>query len=182
MRIIGGDHKGFRFNPPNNIPARPTTDYAKEGIFNIINNQFYFDEVIFLDLFSGTGSISYEMFSRGCEDITSVELSSKMIRFIKAISEKLNIENHSIIQGDVFKYLANAYKSFDIIFAGPPYPLENIDDLPDLVMNSNILNKEGWFILETSQKHNYKDHPKLKRLKNYGQTHFWIFSHEANKK
>ncbi|MEZ5010094.1 MAG: RsmD family RNA methyltransferase [Chitinophagales bacterium] len=181
MRIVGGDNKGFRFQPPRNIPARPTTDFAKEGLFNILNNQFYFDEISFLDLFAGTGSISYEMFSRGCRDITSVELSSKMIKFIKEVSNSLNIDNHRIIQDDVFKYLDKAYKSFDVIFAGPPYPLENIDDLPDAVMKSNILNKDGWFILETSQMHNYKDHPNLHRLKNYGQTHFWIFSHEANK-
>ncbi|MEZ5024397.1 MAG: RsmD family RNA methyltransferase, partial [Chitinophagales bacterium] len=109
MRIVGGDNKGFRFQPPRNIPARPTTDFAKEGLFNILNNQFYFDEISFLDLFAGTGSISYEMFSRGCRDITSVELSSKMIKFIKEVSNSLNIDNHRIIQDDVFKYLDKAY-------------------------------------------------------------------------
>lgn len=179
MRIIGGDHKGFRFQPPKNIPARPTTDFAKESLFNIINNQFYFDEVAFLDLFGGTGSISYEMFSRGCEDITTIELSSKMIKFIKNTSAKLEIPNHKILQDDVFNYIKRSSASFDIIFAGPPYPLENIDDLPDLVLNSNLLKEDGWYILETSPKHDYRKHPKLKRLKNYGQTHFWIFSHNA---
>ncbi|MCB0503679.1 MAG: RsmD family RNA methyltransferase [Bacteroidetes bacterium] len=180
MRIIGGDHKGFRFQPPKNIPARPTTDFAKEGLFNIINNQFYFDEVSFLDLFAGTGSISYEMFSRGCRNITSVELSSKMIKFIKEVSDQLKISDHQILQDDVFNFLKHTSKSYDIIFAGPPYPLENIDDLPDAVMESGVLNKNGWYILETSPRHDYRDHPKLHRLKNYGQTHFWIFSHEAN--
>lgn len=178
MRIIGGDHKGFRFNPPNNIPARPTTDFAKEALFNILNNNFYFDEVSFLDLFSGTGSLSYEFFSRGCENITSVEISPKMIKFIHKISGQLEIPNHNIIQEDVYSFIKKAWQSYDLIFAGPPYPLENIDDIPDLVMNGNLLNKDGWFILETSPRHDFSKHNKLYKLRKYGQTHFWIFHHE----
>lgn len=178
MRIVGGDHKGYRFTPPNNIPARPTTDFAKEALFNILNNNFYFDEISFLDLFSGTGSLSYEFFSRGCEDITSVEISPKMIKFINKISSALEIPNHTIVQEDVFSFIKRAWQSYDVIFAGPPYPLENIDDIPDLVMNGNLLKKDGWFILETSPRHDFKKHPKLYKLRKYGQTHFWTFHHE----
>ncbi len=175
MRIIGGDKKGMRFHPPNNIPARPTTDFAKEALFNILNNVFYFDEVAFLDLFAGTGSISYEMFSRGCEDVTSVEISTKMIRFIKSVSEKIAIPSHDIVQRDVFEYIRFCHRQFDVIFAGPPYPLENIDDIPDLILEKGMLKEDGWFILETSPRHDFNEHPNLFKLKKYGQTHFWIF-------
>jgi 16S rRNA (guanine(966)-N(2))-methyltransferase RsmD len=178
MRIVGGEHKGFRFNPPNNIPARPTTDFAKEALFNILNNQFYFDEISFLDLFSGTGSLSYEFFSRGCENITSVEISPKLIPFIKKVSEELKIPNHTIVQEDVFSFIRRAWQGYDIIFAGPPYPMENIETIPDLVLNGKLLNQNGWFILETSPAQDFSQHKKLHNLRKYGQTHFWIFSHE----
>ena len=176
MRIVGGDNKGYRFNPPNNMPARPTTDFAKEALFNILNNNYYFDEIAFLDLFAGTGSLSYEIYSRGCRDITSVEISSKMIRFIKSVSEKLDITSHDIIQRDVFEYIRTCHRKFDVIFAGAPYPLTNIDDIPNIVLQKEILKEDGWFILETSPRHNFKDHPKLDKLKKYGETHFWIFN------
>jgi 16S rRNA (guanine966-N2)-methyltransferase len=176
MRIVGGEHKGFQFHPPNNIPARPTTDFAKEALFNILNNQFYFDEISFLDLFAGTGSLSFEFFSRGCENITSVEIAPKMIKFIQGVSKELKIPNHIIVQEDVFSFIRRANQSFDIIFAGPPYPLENIDTIPDLVLNSSLLKKEGWFILETSPRQDFTQHKNLHNLRKYGQTHFWIFS------
>ena len=143
MRIVAGDNRGFRFSPPRNIPARPTTDIAKEALFNILNNHFYFDEVSFLDLFAGTGNISYEFFSRGCRDITSVDLSPISIKFIRSISERLKMDGHEILQEDVFRFIARAWRGYDIIFAGPPYPLEIIDDIPDMIMQSDILNKNG---------------------------------------
>ncbi len=179
MRIIGGSLKGLRFNPPSNIPARPTTDTAKESLFNILQNNFYFEDVKFLDLFSGTGSLSYEMFSRGCRDITSVDISAISINFTKKCSKRFEMEDYQkIIKQNAFKHIKLDPNQYDVIFAGPPYPLKTIDLLPDLIMESNLLKKEGWFILETSPRHDYKNHHNLIKLKNYGQTHFWFFSHE----
>ena len=142
MRIVGGDNRGFRFSPPRNIPARPTTDFAKEALFNILNNHFYFDEMTFLDLFGGTGNISYEMFSRGCRDITIVDLSPISIGFILQITERLHIEA-DIIQDDVLRYLGNAWKKNDLIFAGPPYAMAEIDEIPDIILNGGILKEDG---------------------------------------
>ena len=179
MRINAGKYRGKRFYPPSNIPARPTTDFAKEALFNIINNHFDFEEVSFLDLFAGTGNISFEMFSRGCLDMTLVDLSPISIGFIKKMAESLKMDNYArIIKGDALAHISNDYKSYDLIFAGPPYALEQINEIPDRILQSNLLKPEGWFILETSPKHNFLNHPNLLRVNNYGQTHFWFFSHE----
>jgi 16S rRNA (guanine(966)-N(2))-methyltransferase RsmD len=177
VRIIGGTLKGRYFSPPNKIPARPTTDIAKEGLFNVLENTFYFEDKKFLDLFAGTGNISYEIFSRGCMDITSVDMSPQMTQFIQKMSNEFQIPNHKIIQGDAMSFVRNCRQQYDIIFAGPPYPMiEEINLLPDLIFDNNVLSDIGWFILETSQKHDFNNHEKLVKLKNYGQTHFWIFS------
>lgn len=179
MRIIGGDRKGYRFHPPRNIPARPTTDFAKEALFNILNNTFYFDEVSFLDLFAGTGSISYEMFSRGCRDITMVDLSPVSIGFIRRTADKLEMEAE-ILEEDALQYIGRAYRDFALVFAGPPYALETIDDIPDRVFEAGLLKPDGWFILETSPRHDFSGHANLFKLKRYGQTHFWIFKHTSD--
>lgn len=179
MRIIGGDNKGYRFRPPGNIPARPTTDFAKEALFNIINNHFYFDEVRFLDLFAGTGNISYEMFSRGCRDITMVDLSPISIKFIHRTAEQLGLEA-DIRQEDVLRYIGYSPGGYDLIFAGPPYPMEEIDQIPDMIFEAGLLKEDGWFILETSPRHDFSRHEKLFKLKRYGQTHFWIFTEPTN--
>ena len=180
MRIISGKYKSRRINAPKNLPTRPTTDIAKEALFNILTNNIYFDDVSFLDLFAGTGNISFEMYSRGCRDITSVDRSPISIKFIRQMSERFKMEEHDIIQEDVFRFMRRAWRSYDLIFAGPPYPLEEIDDIPDMVMKSSLLNPNGWFILETSPKHDFKGHKNLINLRNYGQTHFWFFSHETD--
>lgn len=181
MRIIGGDMKGFRFEPPRNIPARPTTDFAKEALFNILNNNFYFDEVSFLDLFAGTGSISYEMYSRGCRSITMVDMSPISINFIRKTCEKFHIENVEIIQDDVLHYIPNSWKKFDLIFAGPPYAMAEIDSIPQRIRDAGLLRENGWFILETSPRHDFREDKNLINLKTYGQTHFWIFGPNENK-
>lgn len=179
MRIHSGHFRGKRFSPPSNIPARPTTDIAKEALFNILMNHFDFEEIATLDIFAGTGNISFELFSRGCKDLTLVDLSPISIGFIKKIAAEIKMEEAAkIIKGDALVHLKNDSRSYDFIFAGPPYALDCIDELPNLVLKSNILKKEGWFVLETSNKHNYVDHPNLFRVNNYGQTHFWFFSHE----
>lgn len=185
MRIIAGTLGSRKLHPPRNIPARPTTDIAKTALFNILNNQIYFDETKYLDLFSGTGAISFEMYSRGCRDITMVDLSPISVNFQKKAIQELgiNAQNLQVIKGDALQYARSTRKTYDLIFAGPPYALSSIDDLPDLIIqHPTILAKdEGWFILETSQKHDFREHPNLVRVRNYGQTHFWIFAHQANK-
>lgn len=180
MRIIGGDLKGRRFTPPSNIPARPTTDFAKEALFNILNNRIYFDEVSFLDLFSGTGSLGFEFFSRGCRDITSVDLSPISIQFNQSVSESIGMQPyHKVIRGDVMSFIKNQHaQSYDVIFAGPPYALEQINEIPEIILGGTLLKKpDGIFILETSPKHNFINNPNLVDVRNYGQTHFWFFKH-----
>jgi len=179
MRIISGTLKGKRFYPPRNIPARPTTDFAKEALFNILNNHFDFSEVKFLDLFAGTGSLDMEMFSRGCTDITSVDMSKISLGFIKKMSEEVKIPNHKIIFGDAIAFARNCKQQYDLIFAGPPYALDGIDEIPDIIFDKKLLIEGGMFILETSPKHDFTEHPKLLEVRNYGQTHFWFFGDET---
>jgi 16S rRNA (guanine(966)-N(2))-methyltransferase RsmD len=175
MRIIGGKLKGIRFQPPQNIPTRPTTDFAKEGLFNIINNNFNFDNIKVLDLFGGTGSLSYEFWSRGCTDITTVEVFPKCAAFIKKTSEDLKMNGLKVLQMDVFQFIQSCNQQFDVIFAGPPYPLENLNTIPDLIFQYDLIDGEGWFILEHNPNHNFEKHPHFLRSKNYGTTIFSIF-------
>ncbi len=175
MRIIGGKHKGYRFHPPKNNPARPTTDIAKEGLFNIIMNQFDFEEVSFLDLFGGTGSLSYEFASRGCKDITNVERHYPNVAFIKKTSADLDL-GIKALKMDVFKFMKSCDRQFDLIFAGPPYPLKRIPEIPDVLFENDLLVSDGWFILEHNPDHSFEGDERLVRVKNYGTTIFSIFS------
>jgi len=177
MRIIGGKNKGFQFQPPKVMPARPTTDSAKEGLFNILQNNFDFEEIRFLDLFGGTGSISYEIASRGCTNVLSVELDRMMVKFIQTTSEKLGYSNViEVIQNDVFRFLLTCPDKYDLIFAGPPYPLPNLDSIPDKLFEKDILAPGGWFILEHNPQHHFDEHPNFLKKRNYGTTIFSIFT------
>lgn len=176
MRIIGGEHGGRKFNPPSKMPyTRPTTDVAKEGLFNIIQNQLDLSELKTLDLFGGTGSISYELASRGAEDLTIVEKDTAMYEFIKKTAGALRLENFRVIKMDVFKFILQCTEKFDLIFAGPPYALTNIDDLPKLVFEKKLLQKNGWFVLEHTPRNDYKTFPFFSAERNYGTTVFSIF-------
>ena len=176
MRIISGEHGGRKFNPPAKMPyTRPTTDIAKEGLFNVLQHQFDFEELKTLDLFGGTGSISYELASRGAKDITIVEKDSSMYEFIKKTSKELRLENVTILKLDVFKFIERCTEKFDFIFAGPPYALTNIDDLPKLIFEKKILNKKGWFVLEHTARNDYKSFPHFRSERNYGDTVFSTF-------
>ncbi len=176
MRIIGGEHGGRKFNPPNKMPyTRPTTDIAKEGLFNVLQNNLDFEEIKSLDLFGGTGSISYELASRGVSNLTIVEKDLKMYEFIKKTAETLRIENINIIKMDVFKFIDNFAEQYDFIFAGPPYALTNIDDLPKKIFEKKLLKKNGWFVLEHTPRNNYKLFPFYKTERNYGTTVFTTF-------
>jgi 16S rRNA (guanine966-N2)-methyltransferase len=179
MRIISGELGGRRFNPPNDMPhTRPTTDLAKEGLFNILQNQLDFTELKTLDLFGGTGNISYELASRGVSDLTIVEKDSRMYEFIRKTMSAFGITNMKTVKMDVFKFIAQCQESFDLIFAGPPYALKNIDDLPKLIFEKQLLNKDGRFILEHTPRNNYKDFPFFHSERNYGTTVFSIFVYE----
>jgi 16S rRNA (guanine966-N2)-methyltransferase len=176
MRIIGGELGGRRINPPGKMPyTRPTTDIAKEGLFNMLFHQLDFEELKTLDLFGGTGSISYELASRGVSDLTVVENDKTMFEFIKKTAIELKIENIKVVKSDVFKYIDHSPEKFDLVFAGPPYALTNIDDLPKKVFEKQLLNKDGWFILEHTPRNDYKAFPFYKNEKHYGTTIFSFF-------
>ncbi|MBL0129693.1 MAG: RsmD family RNA methyltransferase [Chitinophagaceae bacterium] len=176
MRIIGGEHGGRKFNPPGNMPhTRPTTDIAKEGLFNVLQNNFDFENLRTLDLFGGTGSISYELASRGVSDLTLVEKDQAMVDFIKKTSAALRIENIKVLRMDVFTFIKQCTDTFDFIFAGPPYALTSIDDLPRQIVQKKLLNKNGWFVLEHTPRNDYKSFPFYKSERNYGTTVFSTF-------
>lgn len=176
MRIIGGEHGGRKFTPPNNMPyTRPTTDIAKEGLFNVLQHNLDFEEIKTLDLFGGTGSISYELASRGVPDLTIVEKDTAMYEFIKKTSVTLRIENLKAVKMDVFKFLNQCTDKFDFIFAGPPYALTTIDSLPEEIFEKRLLKKDGWFVLEHTPRNDYKKFPFYKSERNYGTTIFSTF-------
>jgi 16S rRNA (guanine966-N2)-methyltransferase len=176
MRIIGGEHGGRKFNPPSKMPyTRPTTDIAKEGLFNVLQHNLDIENLKTLDLFGGTGSISYELASRGAESLTIVEKDPVMYEFIKKTAAALHITNLEVIKMDVFRFIDQCKEQFDFIFAGPPYALRNIDDLPRLVLEKGLLRSNGWFVLEHTPRNDYKTFPSYKTEKNYGTTIFSIF-------
>jgi len=176
MRIITGKYGGRRFNPPNKMPyTRPTTDIAKEGLFNIIQNNLDISSLKTLDLFGGTGNISYELASRGARELTIVEKDASMYEFIKKTIKEFEINNIEAVKMDVFKFIDQCHEKFDLIFAGPPYALTSIDDLPKQVFEKQLLNKKGWFILEHTPRNDYKKFSFYKIERNYGTTVFSIF-------
>jgi 16S rRNA (guanine966-N2)-methyltransferase len=181
MRIIGGEHGGRKFNPPNKMPyTRPTTDIAKEGLFNVIQHSLDIEQLKTLDLFGGTGNISYELASRGAKDLTIVEKDVAMYEFIKKTSAQLHLENLRIIKMDVFRFIEQCTEKYDFIFAGPPYALTNIDDLPKRIFDKQLVNTNGWFVLEHTPRNDYTNFPFYKTGKNYGTTVFSIFIETRN--
>jgi 16S rRNA (guanine966-N2)-methyltransferase len=177
MRIISGELGGRRFNPPSQMPhTRPTTDIAKEGLFNILQHKFDFEEMRTLDLFGGTGSISYELASRGVPDLTVVEKDAAMYSFIQKTAAGFGISGLKLHKTDVFKFILGCTEKFDLIFAGPPYALTGIDDLPRLIFEKQLLKKNGWFVLEHTPRNDYKDFPFFHSERNYGTTVFSFFT------
>lgn len=181
MRIIGGQFKGRRFTPPaKNWPTRPTTDFAKEGLFNILTNHFDFSEMKVLDLFGGTGNHSYEFISRGCRDVTYVDKFPGCVTFVKKTAAALGIEDHmQIIRGDVFQFINTAGSVYDYIFAGPPYGLPTLDSIPDVIFEKGLLKAGGWLVLEHNPNHDFKEHPNYRQERHYGKTIFSIFEQES---
>lgn len=177
MRIISGKWGGRRISPPSNMPlTRPTTDIAKEGLFNILQNRMDFQGIKTLDLFGGTGCISYELASRGAMDMTIVEKDSTMHAFIKKNLDMLGDNTAKVLKMDVFSYLSACSESFDFIFAGPPYALGSIDEIPKIIVGRNLINQNGFFVLEHTPRNQYKNHPGFEFERNYGTTVFSFFS------
>lgn len=176
MRIITGIYKGRRFDVPRTFKARPTTDFAKENIFNVLQGHIDFDDAMALDLFAGTGSISLEMISRGCRQVISVEADRDHAAFIKQCVQKLNTNKNLLIRGDVFRFLKTCRQKFDLIFADPPYALADLPTLPDLVMNADLLNDEGIFVLEHGKQYDFSEHPNFMEHRAYGSVNFSLFS------
>jgi 16S rRNA (guanine966-N2)-methyltransferase len=176
MRIVAGELGGRRITPPTQMPyTRPTTDIAKEGLFNVIENNLQIGSLKTLDLFGGTGSISYELASRGAKELTIVEKDERMYAFIKKTITDLKISHAQVIKMDVFRFIDQCADTYDFIFAGPPYALQNIDDLPRLIFEKKLVNPSGWFILEHTPRNDYKKFPLYKAERKYGTTVFSIF-------
>ncbi|PHI19226.1 hypothetical protein CEQ90_14285 [Lewinellaceae bacterium SD302] len=180
MRIIGGKFKGRRFTPPaDKWPTRPTTDYAKEGLFNILENRLDIASLRVLDIFGGTGSHDYEFISRGCQDVTYVDKHPPAVAFVKRTAAKLDIEDQlRIVRSDVFRFLKRPpAQPYDYIFAGPPYPLPNIPEIPDIIFDQKFLAPGGLFVLEHNPHHKFDKDPRCFEVRKYGKTIFSFFRH-----
>lgn len=181
MRIISGDFGGRKFIPPaKNWPTRPTTDVAKEGLFNILQNKIDFSETKMLDLFGGTGNHCYEFISRGCTDATYVDNFGPAHHFVKKIAEELGIQDKiTLVKMDVFKFIDLSHASYNYIFAGPPYPLPNLRSIPGKIFEKSLLNKNGIFVLEHNPDHDFKSSPHYVEERKYGTTIFSFFTNLA---
>ena len=180
MRIISGKFKGRRIFPPKNLPVRPTTDMSKEALFNVLNNHFDFEGLKILDLFSGTGNISFEFASRGSDNITSVDADFGCVKFIKQVAEEYDF-NIAAMRSDVFKFLEKNTNSYDIIFADPPYALDQktFENIVTLVFKQELLREDGMMVIEHS-KYTKLDHMiHFSFKKSYGGSIFSFF--EINK-
>ena len=175
MRIITGQYKGRHFDIPRTFKARPTTDFAKENIFNVLQGYIDFEDATALDLFAGTGSISLELVSRGCKQVVSVEADRDHANFIRQCFKKLNEDRDILVRGDVFRFLKSCHQKFDFIFADPPYALEDLAKIPDLVFNGELLNEDGIFVFEHGKNHDFSAHPRFLEHRSYGSVNFSLF-------
>ena len=175
MRIIGGRLRGKTIMPPSGYKARPTTDFAKEGLFNVLDNECEFEDLKVLDLFGGTGAIAFEFASRGAAKVYSVEMARENASFIISEAKRLGLGNVVMVRDNVFDFLPLCREKFDIVFADPPYALEGLESIPDKVFEADILYPERYFILEHPGTYSFKDHPRFKKEKVYGKVHFSFF-------
>ena len=175
MRIISGRCGGRTIVPPKNLRARPTTDFAKENLFNVLGNMIDFEDIEVLDLFAGTGSISYEFASRGAAAVTSVEINAVHYNFIRSTARTFGFNNLHPVKANAFLYLKSCTKQFDVIFSDAPYDLEGIENIIDLVFENNLLKDDGIFIFEHSKSKDYSANPHFKQLRSYGSVQFSFF-------
>ena len=179
MRIIGGKNSRKVLHPPSGLQTRPTTDLAKEALFNILNNYIDFSEVRVLDLFAGSGSISFEFASRGATEVVSVEQNEKCSAFIRKTAAELGFARFMVIKTDVFKFLTGGRGTFDIIFADPPYDMDGVERIPDMVFSGNMLAEDGWLIIEHDDKRHFEHHPAFFEKRKYGRVHFSFFTNNS---
>lgn len=175
MRIIGGSLKGKEIDPPRNYRARPTTDFAREGLFNILDNEYEMEGLRVLDLFAGTGAVSLEFVSRGADHVWCVEMNPQNAAFISSEARRLGVSNLTVVRHNVFDFLPLCTEKFDIVFADPPYALENLQSIPDKVYEAGIIHPGGYFILEHGDEHSFTSHPLFVKEKHYGRVHFSFF-------
>ena len=176
MRVITGKYKGRHFDVPRTFKARPTTDFAKENLFNVLKGYIDFDEEpTALDLFSGTGSITLELLSRGCSRVVSVEADALPYSFICGFVEKLQDLNAFPVRADVFRFLSKCHEQFDFIFADPPYALPQLEQLPDIILSHQLLREDGLFVLEHGKKQDFSNHPRFVDHRAYGSVNFSFF-------
>ncbi|MBS1523154.1 MAG: 16S rRNA (guanine(966)-N(2))-methyltransferase RsmD [Bacteroidetes bacterium] len=180
MRIIGGNLKGLRLNPPKNLPVRPTTDLAKEALFNILQNQIDFENIKVLDLFAGTGNISFEFASREAAQVISVDRSIHCINYIKDTARQHRLEQIKTYKADVFKYLELETDQYDLIFADPPYDLNRIPEIAKIVFEKNLLLPDGLLIIEHQSLQNLSNHPAFVEQRKYGHSSFSFFRNQSN--
>jgi 16S rRNA (guanine(966)-N(2))-methyltransferase RsmD len=175
MRIISGKYGRRRFDVPNNISARPTTDMARENLFNVLGNLIDMEGKTVLDLFAGTGAMSFEFLSRGCAQVTAVEKARVQCDFIKKVQKLLGDDNLTLVRGDVFKFVATCRQSFDIIFADPPYDLERFGEIPQLILDSPLVHDGTLFIMEHPREHDFSALPHFSQQRVYGKVNFSLF-------
>lgn len=175
MRIITGEFKGRHFDIPRSFKARPTTDFAKENIFNVLNGYTDFEGITALDLFAGTGSISLELISRGCRQVISVELDRDHANFIRQCMTKIGTEKNVLVKSDVFRFLKSCKQQFDFIFADPPYALKDLSTIPELIFEKDLLSPNGIFVFEHGKDYDFSTHPNFIDHRNYGSVNFSLF-------
>jgi 16S rRNA (guanine966-N2)-methyltransferase len=177
LRIIGGEYKGRRITPPASLPVRPTTDIAREALFNLLRTRIDIEESDVIDLFAGTGFVSFEFCSRGARSVTAIEQHPGCVSFMQKTAETLGLDMFKVFRYDVFRFLKNPGATADILFADPPYDHPHLADIPDLVMASNALREEGMLILEHGRAHSFAEHPSFTEQRNYGKVYFSFFSY-----
>jgi 16S rRNA (guanine966-N2)-methyltransferase len=175
IRIIAGNHKGRRISAPSNLPVRPTTDFAKEGLFNVLSNRIDFETITVLDLFAGTGNISYEFCSRGCKRITSVDQDFHCVKFMAETNEKLDFKQARVVRSDVYSFLKKKTDKYDLIFADPPYNQVESVKIPELIFQNEMLHEGGIFIMEHAVRILFPDTSRLLETRQYGKVNFSIF-------
>jgi len=175
LRIIGGSHKGKQLLPPKNLPIRPTTDFAKEGLFNILNNKLDFEDLTVLDLFCGTGNITLEFASRGAKKIISIDSHTPCLNYIKDTSKQLNFKTIFTERADVFTFLAKSHGTYDLVFADPPYDLPDIEKIYNLVIEKKLLNTDGILVIEHGKQTDLSTKPYFVECRKYGNVHFSFF-------
>lgn len=180
MRIVSGKLRGRKLRPPSNLPVRPTTDFAKEALFNVLTNLIDFETVNVLDLFTGTGNIAIEFISRGSLSVTAIDQNPRCIDFIRKVSGEFGINNLRAVRANVFQILRVPTTSFDLIFADPPYDMAELETIPDLIFQTSILKPGGLFILEHPVKYHFDQHPCFSNRREYGSVNFSFFKREEN--